>query len=219
MPLKILLVDDHIMITDFYRMALADLNTNTEITITNTLETAYNFIFNQNEIQTIDIIILDMSMPPYSEKNINNGEDLANLIRTKFSEVKIIVITSMFTSKQLERIIMSFSPEGLIEKIDITNSDYLINALNEIIKGNFYRSEMVEKNIIMNLINDSKFDIVNKQIITLLSQGVKTKNLPNHLPMTLSAINKRKSRIKQLLQIDKGDDETIINEAQKIGII
>ncbi|WP_196831311.1 response regulator [Flavobacterium sp. CG_9.1] len=219
MPLKILLVDDHIMITDFYKMALADLKTNTEITTTNSLENAYDFVFNQNEIQPIDIIILDLSMSPYSEKNINNGEDLANLIRTKYPEVKIIIITSIFTSRQLERIIKTFSPEGLIEKIDITNSDYLINTLNEIIKGEFYRSEMVKKSIKTDLINDSNFDILNKQIITLLSQGVKTKNLPNHLSMTLSAINKRKSKIKQLLQIEKGDDEDIIYESKKNGII
>ncbi|MBP4142051.1 response regulator transcription factor [Flavobacterium sp. P4023] len=219
MPLKILLVDDHIMITDFYKMALADLKTNTEITTTNTLETAYNIIFDQNEIQPIDIIILDLSMPPYLEKNINNGEDLAKLIRSKYPELKIIIITSIFKSKQLERIIETFSPEGILEKIDITNSDYLINTLNKIIKGEFYRSEMVEKSIKMDLINDSKFDILNKQIITLLSQGVKTKNLPNHLSMTLSAINKRKSKIKQLLQIEKGDDEDIVSESKKNGII
>jgi hypothetical protein len=71
----------------------------------------------------------------------------------------------------------------------------------------------------MDLINDSKFDVLNKQIITLLSQGIKTKNIPNHLNMTLSAINKRKLKIKESLQIDKGDDEAIINEAKKIGII
>lgn len=219
MPLKILLVDDHNMITDFYKMALADLKINIEITTTNSLETAYNFIFNQSKIQPIDIIILDISMPPYSEKNINNGEDLANLIRTKYPEVKIIIISSIFASKHLERIIQTISPEGLIEKIDITNSDYFIDTLNEIINGKFYRSEMVEKNIKMNLINDSKFDISNKKIITLLSQGVKTKNLPNHLSMTLSAINKRKSKIKQLLQIEKGDDEDIVSESKKNGVI
>ena len=217
MPLKILLVDDHIMITDFYKMALADLKINTKITTTNSLESAYSFIFNQ--IQPIDIIILDMSMPPYSEKNINNGEDLANLIRTKYPEVKIIIISSIFASKHLERIIQTISPEGLIEKIDITNSDYFIDTLNKIIKGKFYRSEMVEKRIKMDLINDSKFDILNKQIISLLSQGVKTKNLPNHLSMTLSAINKRKSKIKQLLQIEKGDDKDIVSESKKNGII
>jgi DNA-binding NarL/FixJ family response regulator len=200
-------------------MALGDLKINSEITTANTLEIAYNFIFNQNKTQPIDIIFLDLSMPAYSEKNINNGEDFAQLIRIKYPEIKIIIVTSIFGIKQLNRLIQTISPEGLIEKIDITNSDYLIGTLNEIINGKFYRSEMVEKSIEMNLINDSKFDILNKQIITLLSQGIKTKNIPNHLNMTLSAINKRKLKIKELLQIDNGDDEAIINESKKIGII
>jgi two-component system response regulator NreC len=219
MPLKILLVDDHVMITDFYKMTLTDSEINVKIIIKNTLQSAYEFIFNPQKAEPIDIIILDISMPPYTEQNINNGEDLARLIRIKHPEIKIIIATAIFSAKLLDRIIQNISPEGLIEKIDITNSDYLINSLNEIINGKFYRSKMVEKTIKMNLINDSKFDILNKQIITLLSQGIKTKNLPNHLYMTLSAINKRKSKIKELLQIDKGDDEAIINESKKRGII
>ncbi|WP_394758177.1 response regulator [Flavobacterium sp.] len=93
MPLKILLVDDHIMITDFYKMALADLEIKTKINTANSLEAAYNFIFLQNKIQPIDIIILDLSMPAYSEENINSGEDLAKLIRIKYPKIKIVIAT------------------------------------------------------------------------------------------------------------------------------
>lgn len=219
MHLNVLLVDDHIIITDFYKMTLSGLKVNTKITTANTLEAAYKFIFTKSRLQTIDVIILDLSMPPYREENIANGEDLGKLIRLKFPKVKIVIISSLFSSVQIERITEAFSPEGLIEKIDITNSEYLLDAVDKITRNKSYKSEMIEKRIQSNILNDTKFDTLNKQIISLLSQGVKTKNLPNHLSMTLSAVNKRKSKIKQLLHIEHGDDEDIVKESKKIGII
>ena len=62
-------------------------------------------------------------------------------------------------------------------------------------------------------------DNYNRQIIILLSQGVKTKNLPDLLYLSKSAIDKRKAIIKQLLGIDKGNDEDILKEARKQGLI
>lgn len=62
-------------------------------------------------------------------------------------------------------------------------------------------------------------DSLNRQIIVLISQGVTTKNIPLYLPLTLSSVHKRKSKIKELLQIGHGNDEDIIRESQKESIL
>lgn len=216
MPLKILLVDDHIMITDFYKMALADLEMKTNITTTNTLEAAYNFIF-QSKTQPIDIIVLDLSMPAYSEKNISSGEDLAKLIREKYPKIKIIIATGYCETIRLNSIRQDIHPEGILEKCDI-DYDIFMHAFNKVIKDEIYESKTVKESI-----NNSSCNIyldrMNRQIIGLISQGITTKNIPNHLPINLSGVHKRKLKIKQLLKIDSGNDEDIIREAKIKGII
>lgn len=114
MCLKILLVDDHVMITDCYKMALKDLEINSEIISVNSLKCAYNFVFMQNP-EVIDLAVLDFSMPEYLEKNLKNGEDLAHLLRTKNPEIKIIFISGYLNKLTLSSIIRNINPEGLVE--------------------------------------------------------------------------------------------------------
>ncbi len=219
MEFNILLVDDHKMITDFYNMALDQLEIKTKITTTNSLEAAYNLIFNQNEINTFDIIILDFSMPPYIIKKINNGEDFAKQIRFKFPLVKIVFISGILNFLQLKNILKNISPEGIIEKTDISNTKYFTNAIQQILNGSNYKSETVTKSINDNLKIFQKLDDLNRKIIILISKGIKTKNIPNYLHITLSAVNKRKLKIKQILEIENGTDEDILNECKKRGVI
>lgn len=216
MPLKILLVDDHIMITSMYKIALSDLKISTEITTINTLENAYNFLFTQNK--TVDIVLLDLSMPAYSEKNINNGEDLAKLIRVNYPEIKIIIATGYCEPIRLNGIIKDICPEGILEKCDIDNNLFL-QAFIKIIDGQIYRTKTVEKSITPNFANNIYLDATNRQIVKLISQGIKTIDIPQHLSITLSGVNKRKLKIKEFLKIEFGRDEDIIRESKKRGII
>ena len=59
----------------------------------------------------------------------------------------------------------------------------------------------------------------NRKLITLLAEGVKTKNLPQRMNLSISAIDKRKAQIKFYFKIEKGSDEDIIREAKKHGLI
>ena len=52
-----------------------------------------------------------------------------------------------------------------------------------------------------------------------MSQGVKTKNLADHLDISLSAVEKRKKQLKLLFIVEDGQDETLIKEAKKKGFI
>jgi DNA-binding NarL/FixJ family response regulator len=218
LSLKILLVDDHVMITDFYKTALAKLKKCKEITSTNSLKNAYEFIFNKNPDKIIDVVILDLSMPEYPEKSLNTGEDLAKLIRAIYPETKIIFITGYCNLIRLNSLLQNINPEGIIEKSDVDYNSFII-AFNKIIDGEFYRSETIQKTINNGKLNNVFFDSLNRQIVFLISQGITTKNIPLYLPLTLSAVHKRKSKIKELLQIECGNDEDIIRESQKKGII
>jgi hypothetical protein len=62
-------------------------------------------------------------------------------------------------------------------------------------------------------------DDFNRQIITLLASGIQSKNLPNHINLSMSAIDKRKAQIKDFFCVQKGTDEDIIREAKKHGFV
>lgn len=218
MEIQVLMIDDHPPIIEGYRSILAYnsfgyiLNT----TSAHSCEAAYFAIF-QAKIP-FDIVFLDLTMPPYFEKNINSGDDLIPIVRKQHPNAKIIVITSHSESIVLFKIINEHKPEGILVKSDFQAQE-LIDAFNIVVQGETYFSETVanhqkswgEKNKVM--------DSYNRQILSLLAQGIKTKNFPELLHLSKSAIDKRKAILKQLLGIDKGNDEDILKEARKQGLI
>ncbi len=217
MNLKVLLVDDHIGMTDYYKSEFNYDDRNFEIKTANTLKDAYFLLFDENQ-NSVDLAVLDVSMPSFIEKQINDGEDLAKLIKIKFPMVKIIFITGYSSTEKLNTIIHNICPEGFIEKVDINNHNFMI-MINKIISGNIFRSETILKNIQINSKKDYNLDSQNRKIISLIAKGISTKNLQNHLNIKTSAIDKRKAFTKQILEIDFGNDEDIIREAKKRNII
>jgi hypothetical protein len=53
----------------------------------------------------------------------------------------------------------------------------------------------------------------------LIAQGIKTINLPNFIPLSLSSIEKRKANIKKQLILNSGSDKELIDIAKKLGFI
>ena len=161
---------------------------------------------------------MDLTLPPYFEKNLNSGDDLIPVVRKQHPTAKIVILTSHSESIVLYEIIKEYKLEGVLVKSDFQAHD-LVEAFDVVVKGGTYFSETVvnhqkswgEKSKVM--------DSYNRQILSLLAQGVKTKNFPDLLHLSKSAIDKRKAILKQLLGIDKGNDEDILKEARKQGLI
>ena len=75
------------------------------------------FYLNQNT--TIDLALLDISLPPYIKFNIENGVDLASLIRKKFPNCKIVLLTMHGEPLAVDKIIKDINLEGFVSKNDI----------------------------------------------------------------------------------------------------
>lgn len=63
------------------------------------------------------------------------------------------------------------------------------------------------------------WDNYDNEILILISQGVKTINLPNYIPLSMSAIEKRKANIKDQLLKGKGSDKDLVSKAKKNWIV
>jgi DNA-binding NarL/FixJ family response regulator len=221
-PLNILIVDDHPMTVDSYSnlLSLNNFQENTPNFIKSyNCQDAYNKIFFYLKQHTnIDMALLDISLPPYTEFNIENGIDLAILIRKNFTNCKIVLLTMHSEPITVDKIIKEINPEGFVSKSDI-NFELFPIICKKIMEGEIYRSPTIiesQREIQKSNINWDKHD---SQILILISQGVKTVNLPDYIPLSMSAIEKRKANIKEQLLMGKGSDRDLISKAKKIGLL
>lgn len=219
MPFKILMVDDHKTMLTGYRSILEfnDLNLDIEVTFSHDCEDAYNIITSP-EASTFDLVFLDRSLPPYLEKKIKSGEDLALLVRKNLPDTKIIMLTSHAEAFVIYDIVHKIRPNGLLIKSDF-DGDELLMAFNKILNDETYFSETVTAALKEQIISRGYLDTIDRQIITLLSRGLRNKTIAAELGMSDSAVEKRKVKIKDYLNIYKGNDEDIITECRKFGFI
>jgi DNA-binding NarL/FixJ family response regulator len=198
-------------------MVLNSLNIDVQIISAHSLYHAYSILLNP-ELSNLSLAILDFSMTEYLPYNLKTGGDIAQVIRLKFPAAKIIFISGLLNSLELESLIKNSEPEGIIEKADIEFRD-LSTIFLKIIEGENFYSTSIQERIKENQSKYFFLDYLNLRIIQLISQGVTTKNLPKYLPISLSAIHKRKSKIKIMLNIENSSTEILINECKRLGLI
>jgi two-component system response regulator NreC len=218
MEINVLMIDDHPPIIEGYKSILSynpygyELNTICAFSC----ETAFKII--TTTTIPFDLVMIDITMPPYLEENLHSGEDLVPLVRKHLPNSKIIILTSHSETFLLKKVLKECNPNGLLVKSDFMAEEFLI-AFDAIVKGETYHSSTI-RNSKQDLKETVKvWDNYNCQIIMLLAQGIQTKNLPEHLNLSKSAIDKRKAMIKEYFDIEKGTDEDILREARKQGLI
>jgi CheY-like chemotaxis protein len=191
--IRILMIDDHPSQIEGYKVILSynNLSLDIEATPCYSCEDAYRII--NSGTDCFDLIFLDENMPAYLEKNIQTGMDLANVINRKMPKSKIVIITSHSQAFLLYNIAKKIDPAGIL------------------VKSDFKAEELLSK--------ETYLDSFNRQIITLLSKGIRTKNMPDYLHLSLSAIEKRKAQVKDYFCLEKGTDEDIVREARHRGFI
>jgi DNA-binding NarL/FixJ family response regulator len=217
---NILIVDDHPFIIEGYKNAITRYNPKDfEFLISQAkdCESAYNIITNPDTIG-FDIAFLDISMPPYEEKGIYNGEDLAKLISEYMPSCKIILLTMYTELLKIKTIIKTINPSGLVIKNDLT-FDELLFAFDKVIKGKTYYSESVVKMLNLSEEDTIEIDQFDKQILFHLSKGTKLNDIPQYIPISLGAIERRKLNLKELLKVQEGSDIELVREAKNRGLL
>lgn len=217
---NILIVDDHPFIIEGYKNAITRYNPsefNFFITQAKDCESAYEIITNP-DIAPFDIAFLDISMPSYEEKGIFSGEDLATLIMEYMPECKIILLTMYTELLKIKTIIKNINPNGLVIKNDLT-FDELLFAFDKVLKNEKYYSQSVLKMLSQSQHDAIEIDQFDQQILFHISKGTKTKEMPQYIPISLSAIERRKINLKELLKINEGSDIDLVREARDKGLL
>lgn len=220
--IKILMIDDHPMIIEGYQNTLLFTKKESQelqIDIANNCDEAISYMNKSIELELqYDVLFVDISLPPSTDGLMSSGEDLAEYARKNLPNAKIIILTMFNESFRIHNIIKTINPEGFLIKSDLTSSE-LSSAFQKVLNNPPFYSGTVNNHIRKSITSDIIIDDKNRKILHLLSQGVKTKNLATHLDISLSAVEKRKKQLREIFEVNDGQDETLLGKAKKKGFI
>lgn len=217
---NILIVDDHPFIIQGYKNAITRYLPNQfefSISEAKDCQSGYNIITNP-ETPAFDVAFLDISMPSYDAKGIFSGEDLARLLNEYMPNCKIILLTMYTELLKIRTIIDAINPLGLVIKNDLT-FDELLFGFNKVMNNEIYYSQSIQKMIDQSEQEIIEIDLFDKQILFHISKGTKTIDIPQYVPISLSAIEKRKLNLKTLLNLEDQSDVELVREAKNRGLL
>lgn len=219
--INILMVDDHPIIIEGYQnvlMATKDDDQTLLIDTANNCDTAQLMINRASKDTPYDVCFFDISLPASEDGKYASGEDLALLAKKVLPEAKIIILTMFNESFRIHNIIKEINPDGFLIKSDLTSME-LADAFQQILKYPPYYSSTVSNYVKKTITSEIYVDDVNRKILHLLSQGIKTKSLSEYIPLSTSAIEKRKKQLKLLFSVNDGKDESLLQEAREKGYL
>jgi DNA-binding NarL/FixJ family response regulator len=216
--LHVLAIDDHVVVLEGYHAIFKNLDVSyTEVKFTKASDCKSGYeIIDNHKANPFDIAIVDYSIPQFPEMNLHSGEDMALLLRESMPNCKIVMMTMHKEVDIMSRILQKINPEGFINKSDCT-SDELIDGFRSVLNDNTYYSKTVS-NYLKRQEKGIMLEDLDIKILLLLAKGIKNKNLGKYIPLSDSGIEKRKYRIKRLLDVE-GNDEDLISEARSQGYI
>ncbi|AUP79499.1 response regulator [Flavivirga eckloniae] len=220
--MNVLIIEDHPLISNAYKNALAlvsakDKALTFNIDIAVSCDEAYLRIKDaQNTKATIDIVFLDIKLPPSKDGKIISGEDLGIKIRTLFPKTKIIIATTYNDNYRINSIFKSVNPDGFLIKNDL-NPEELILAIESIIKDDPYYSKSVVRLMRQETSNNLVIDDIDRKLLYELSRGTKMGELPQIMPLSKTALERRKRALKELFDVKA--DRDLLKIAEQKGFI
>lgn len=220
----VLIIDDHPLITEAYKTAFDYYSKQNEnvtflIDVVEDCDSSLEMINNISaKKRPLNIVFLDIKLPPSKDGRIISGEDLGLRINKLFPDTKIIVSTTFNDNYRVHSIFKSLNPDGFLIKNDITPKE-LIETIDTIINDPPYYSKTVLKLLRKQVANDFLLDNIDRKILYELSIGTRMKDLPNILPLSIAGIEKRKRHLKDLFNIKSVDDRELLIVAKEKGFI
>lgn len=210
--LNILIVGDHPIIASAYKKILLE---NSNYGIHSQIAQSYGKALIAFDTCRFDAVFIDIDLSSSNESPDITGEKLALAIKNNFPETKIILELSQNKAKFFSTL-KSIPYDGILIKKDAT-PDAINMAVNLVLSGTPYYS--ITANVLKMEMENQAFilDDLDLKILQNLSQGVRTKSLTKFVPLSLSAIEKRKNRLKDFFNVRS--DESLLDKAKKEGLV
>ncbi|MDH5425144.1 MAG: response regulator transcription factor [Gammaproteobacteria bacterium] len=210
--MDIFVVDDHQLFLDGFCLLLDKLNADTRITSCNNSQEGMKILSKNNNY---DLIILDLSIPDI------DGITLLKDIREKNILSPVVFVSASENINQIARAVLA-GASGFIPKHSDTT--VMIDALSEILSGNFYLpaalTPLIEKELDYLYKQADSVTALTKrqqQVLQSLSKGLSNKEIADLLSISEPTVKSHISIIFQTLNVKNRVE--CVREAEKVGII
>ena len=216
MKVKTAIIEDQSILVDAYTSILNKIpDYNFDITRSANYDEAIQHL----KINKTDLVILDLQLSTSQSGKHNCGEDIAEFTRKHFPKTKIIILTNITNRIRIKGVQKYINPESLMIKSNI-NSDFFRTAIIKVLNNGRVNCSHIDLVYCFNWkINESILDKYDRKIIYYLSEGEKTKDLKNFIPLSTRTIEVRKSKLIELLNHKNDVNFNLIKEAKKLGFI
>jgi DNA-binding NarL/FixJ family response regulator len=167
---------------------------------------------------SLDLLFLDIQLPPSKDKRILSGEHLGVKIKALYPKIKIIVCTNLNDNFRLNNIFKTINPDSFLVKSDIGFTD-LLEAIERVLSNDTYYSKTLRSLLRKKASTDIVLDDIDVRILHEISNGARMKELVDVIPLTKTGIEKRKRLLKQAFDIHSNSDRDLIGKAKDIGFI
>jgi DNA-binding NarL/FixJ family response regulator len=218
---NILVIDDHPINSDAYINLIKSKDKFNKTIFHKAIDcfSAFKLIIQAEITETpFDVALIDISIPEYREQKLLSGTDVAILIRNTFPGCIIIMLTMHNESFLLFNAYKLVNPEGFISKNDI-DFEMFPEIFDRIVNVENYFSPTINSAIQSLVKQTIKWDEFDTQIIILLDKGIQTKDLPQHIDLSLSSIEKRKAVLKKQILDQKASDKELIAKCKMLKFL
>lgn len=202
--MKILVVDDHILVREGICYVLGKLENNTNIVEADNYQQAVRQLNNHVDI---DIILIDLKLPG------ENGFTLLEFCRTSYPSIAAVVLTASKQRTDMQRALkagaMGFIPKN-------STSQIMLSALRMIMIGEVYIPALMNRTII-----DAQQDANNiftprqKQVMMMVLQGLSNKSIALELGIAEATIKMHVTSIFKVLGVNNRTEAALA--AHKLG--
>ncbi|HPT04625.1 MAG TPA: response regulator transcription factor [Bacteroidales bacterium] len=131
-PIRLIIIDDHQLSRDGIKALLSDIEFNATVEVAESGDEAL-LLF---ETQIFDVALVDINMPGMS------GIQLTCEIKKNYPITKVIALSMYDDHTYISKMIEAGASGYILKNINIED---LIEAINTVIKGNFYLSKDIQK--------------------------------------------------------------------------
>lgn len=219
---NVLIIEDHPLVYNSYLNAFEAIKSNDlefEIIISENCDDALKKINETISISKIDLVLLDISIPPSNDRLFLSGEDIGIFLRQQLSDIKIIVLTTFNDNFRIHSIIQNINPDGFLVKNDVT-FDILMEAINKVILNKTFYSQSVLELGRKLISQPYVIDKIDRQLMYEISKGAKMSELPKKIPMSMGGLERRKRNLKDIFGLrHNATDRELIEKAEEIGFL
>lgn len=194
--MKILIADDYMIVRNGLSQVL---NAQEDMcVVAEAADGAEAFI--KLEAQSVDIVLLDISMPPGE-----NGLYTAKRMKEAYPKIKIVMLT-MYDERQYMEEAISYGIEGFVVKSE--PNEQLIQALRTVMNGGRYYTGINEADLSHLPHSDDEDQCYEtltkreKELLPLIALGYSNKEIASQLFLSVKTIEVHKTNIRKKLAIN-----------------